>query len=97
MKKIIYAGKEDGIYGFGEFIKFMSRINSELIARRTTEYGEISLDSAWIVRHTGIRVDYFYKGADEEGPVTVLVTGKLEKITEFENAVLKEHQKLKKP
>lgn len=95
MKRIIYSGPEEGIFGYGSFIAFMSRINSDLISRSSKEYGELALDAAWKIKHTGIRVDLSYRALDEEGPVTVLVTGKQERISEFENAVLKEHQKLK--
>ncbi|MEK6936869.1 MAG: hypothetical protein AABW58_02250 [Nanoarchaeota archaeon] len=94
-KKIIYSGVEDGVYVAGAFSEFMSRINSDSIARRSSEYGEIFLNRAWKIKHTGLRVDFFYQSADDEGPVTLLVTGRLERITEFQSAVLKENEKLK--
>lgn len=95
MKKIIYSGPEEGIFNLASFFNYMSRINAEVIARSSKEYGELAMDGAWKINRTGIRVDYLYRARDEEGPITILVTGNLEKIIEFQNAVSKEDQKVR--
>ena len=96
MKKIIYSGKEEGVFVFSTFNDLMPRIGADNI----DQYGkssppENSMNMAWSIKSTGLRIDYLVRSLDKEGPITVLGSGDNEKLGEFERFLLKEHQKLR--
>lgn len=95
MKKVIYSGKEEGIFVFGTFANFMkekSITGYQGVGRN--EPPETSLNLSWLAREN-IRIDYLYRSLDIEGPITVLATGEEEKIGDFERIILEEDKKIR--
>ena len=96
MKKIIYSGKEEGVFVFGTLSKYMEYIGALKFDGHGTDPAndsrEFTLDTVW--KKDNIRIDFLYRSKDNHGPITIIASGEINEISDFERVNLEENKRL---